>query len=193
MPVCANWRHGVEFAHRNGRGGPPLSTPCTDGQFDRVVSQLVVNFMADPEAGVREMRRVVRPGGTVAACVWDYQGEMTLLRRLWDAAVALDPAARRLDEGVVMRHCDPGSLGALWARARFGELRPAVLTPSVRYRDFDDLWRSLLGGAGPASAYASALDAPHQAALRHELHRHLGAPSGPFVITARAWAVAGTR
>ena len=68
-----------------------------------------------------------------------------------------------------------------------------MLTPSARYEGFDDLWRSLLAGAGPASAYASALDRPHQEALRQEVHRRLGAPAGPFVLTARAWAVAGTR
>ncbi len=84
--------------------------PFADSAFDGALSQLVVNFMSDPVAGVGEMRRVTRPGGTVAACVWDYAGEMTLLRQFWDAAVALDPAAAPLDEGASMPHCQPDSL-----------------------------------------------------------------------------------
>ena len=77
-------------------------------------AQLVVNFMTDAHAGVREMRRVTRPGGTVAAAVWDYAGEMTLLRRFWDAAVALDPAAAERDEGRCMRVLHAEELGELW-------------------------------------------------------------------------------
>lgn len=65
--------------------------PFADGSFDAVLSQLVVNFMSDPEAGVREMARVSRSGGVVASCVWDYAGEMTLLRAFWDAARKVAP------------------------------------------------------------------------------------------------------
>ena len=73
--------------------GSAEALPFDDHAFDHALAQLVVNFMTDAHAGVREMRRVTRPGGTVTAAVWDYAGEMTLLRRFWDAAVALDPAA----------------------------------------------------------------------------------------------------
>ena len=91
--------------------------PFDDGAFDRALAQLVVNFMTDPPAGVREMRRVTRAGGTVAAAVWDYAGEMTLLRRFWDAAVTLDPSAADRDEGRCMPYCTPSELGALWSAA----------------------------------------------------------------------------
>src|SRR5918997_972832 len=103
-------RYGAELGRAliaaAGVGGPPAEAlPFEDAVFDVALSQLVVNFMADPLAGVREMRRVTRPGGTVAAAVWDYAGEMTLLRRFWDAAVAVDPAAGRRDEGRCMPYC----------------------------------------------------------------------------------------
>src|SRR4051794_9442207 len=88
--------------------------PFGDEEFDVVLSQLVLNFLADPAAGVGEMRRVVRDGGTLAAAVWDYAGEMTMLRTFWDAAIALDADAASADEGRTMRVCDPGSLIALW-------------------------------------------------------------------------------
>jgi SAM-dependent methyltransferase len=83
--------------------------PLEDAAVDHALAQLVVNFMADPPTGVREMRRVTRPGGTVAAAVWDYAGEMTLLRRFWDAVVALDPVAAERDEGRSMAFCTPRS------------------------------------------------------------------------------------
>ena len=88
--------------------------PFDDAEFDHALAQLVVNFIGDTPAGVREMRRVTRPGGTVAAAVWDYAGEMTLLRRFWDAAVALEPDAADLDEGRCMPYCTPDALGDLW-------------------------------------------------------------------------------
>ncbi len=167
--------------------------PFDDGGFDCALSQLVVNFMTDPDAGVREMRRVTRPGGTVAACVWDYAGEMTLLRRFWDAAIALDPAAAPLDEGVSMPNCEPESLRALWQAAGLLEIGSHELTPSVRYASFDELWSPLTTGVAPSGAYTVSLDDPGREALRQELYRRLGSPAGPFVLTARAWAVVGRR
>jgi hypothetical protein len=151
----------------------------------------VVNFMDDAPAGVREMRRVTRAGGTVAAAVWDYAGEMTLLRRFWDAAVALDPAAVALDEGRSMRYCTPAELAALW---RDVGLEGGVVSPLVvgaRYAGFEDLWQPLEAGVGPSGAYAAALAPEPRAALREELRRRLGVAERPFRLTARAWAIAG--
>ncbi len=169
------------------------SLPFPDSSFDAVLSQLVVNFMTDPHGGVAEMRRVVRAGGVVAACVWDYAGAMTLLRAFWDAAVALDPAAASLDEGASMRHCDPDGLRGLWQSVGLRDVRTTALTPSVRYSDFDDLWTPITTGVAPSGAYAVSLDEPSRQALRDELHRRLGCGDGPFELTARAWAVVGRR
>ena len=167
--------------------------PFSDGAFDVALAQLVVNFMADAGAGVREMRRVVRPGGTVAACVWDYRGEMTLLRTFWDAARATDRGSGALDEGVRMGYSDPESLSALWADQQLRSVVTTELRPSVRYTDFDELWNPFLAGVAPTGVYVATLDDAGQDALRDEFFRRLGSPTGSFELSARAWAVVGTR
>jgi SAM-dependent methyltransferase len=166
--------------------------PFADGAFDAVLSQLVVNFMRDGEPGVREMARVTRPRGVVASCVWDYAGEMTLLRAFWDAAREIDPGrAAAADEGVVMRWCAEGELAELWRAAGLGSVRFGSLVASATYADFDDLWSPLPTGVAPAGAFCRSLEADQRAALRDALRRRLGVGDGPFELTARAWAVAG--
>ncbi|MCW2997575.1 MAG: class SAM-dependent methyltransferase [Solirubrobacterales bacterium] len=167
--------------------------PFADGTFDAALSQLVVNFMPDAEAGVREMARVTRPGGTVASCVWDYAGEMTLLRAFWDAAREVDPErAAGADEGVVMRWCAEGELAELWRAAGLGDVRLAGLVVSAGYADFEDLWSPFPTGVAPSGAFCATLDADRRAALHDAYRRRLGVGDGPFELAARAWAVAGT-
>jgi hypothetical protein len=117
----------------------------------------------------------------VAAYVWDYAEGMEPLRHFWDAAVALDPAARDLDEGVRFPLCTPDALG----QAVGGEVT-AITVPTV-FADFDDYWTPFLGAVGPAPSYVASLDADHRDALRDALRARLGA--GPIALTARAWAV----
>ena len=169
------------------------SLPFEDGRFDATVSQLVVNFLSDPDAGLAEMRRVTRPGGTVAASVWDYAGEMTMLRAFWDAAIEVDPdRAAQLDEGRRMRFCTLASLGALWMKAGLVDVEGDELVVSASYRDFDDLWEPFTAGVGPAGAYCAALPEDTRAALRAVYHERLGSPEGPFELSARAWWVRGS-
>jgi ubiquinone/menaquinone biosynthesis C-methylase UbiE len=165
--------------------------PWLCASFDTVLAQLVVNFLRDADVGVREMRRVVRPGGVVAACTWDYAGEMRMLRTFWDAALTLDPAAP--DEARVMSHSDPESLQGLWSQVGLRDIETAPLVVEVEYADFDDYWEPFLTGTGPGGAYCVSLDAGHQAALREHCFRSLGFPHGGFTLTARAWAVRGVR
>jgi SAM-dependent methyltransferase len=165
--------------------------PFDDAAFDDTLAQLVVNFMTDPVAGVREMRRVTRRAGTVAAAVWDYAGEMTLLRCFWDAAVAVDPAAADRDEGRCMPYCTPATLGELWRAAGLAGVEVGAAVVGATYDDFEDLWSPLELGVGPAGAYASSLSAEHRRALKEELRRRLDAGDGPFRLTARAWVVTG--
>jgi SAM-dependent methyltransferase len=168
------------------------SLPYPDGGFDAVLSQLVVNFLSDAVAGVREMARVTRPGGVVAACVWDYAGEMTLLRAFWDAAREIDPkGAAAVDEGTTMSWCSEGELAGLWADAGVRELRTGALVARAAYADFDELWAPLPTGVAPSGAYCKSLDDDRRAALREAYRRRLGVGTGPFELTARAWAVAG--
>jgi SAM-dependent methyltransferase len=166
--------------------------PFDDRAFDVTLSQLVVNFISQPEAGVREMARITGPGGIVAACVWDYANEMTLLRAFWDAAREVDPeGAATADEGVVMRWCAEGELGELWEAVGLASVRSGALTARATYADFHDLWAPLPTGVGPAGAFCKSLAADDQAALRDALQRRLGVGDAPFELTARAWAVAG--
>jgi len=167
--------------------------PFDDATFDAALAQLVLNFLTDPQAGVREMRRVTRPGGTVAAAVWDYAGEMTLLRRFWDAAVALDPSAQAQDEGRCMPFCAPDELADLLSTAGLAEVRVSPVVVAASYRDFDDLWRPLESGVAPSGAYVVALSPERRLALKDELRRRLGVGGEPFRLTARAWLAVGRR
>jgi SAM-dependent methyltransferase len=173
------------------RVGSGEALPFGDDAFDYAFAQLVVNFMTDPPAGVREMARVTRPGGTVAAAVWDYAGEMTLLRRFWDAAIALDPAAGQADEGRTMPFCTRQELGELWSAAGLAEVAVAPVVVRAGYDDFEDLWRPLERGVAPSGAYAVSLAPADRAALKDELRRRLGAGDASFELDARAWAVTG--
>jgi len=166
--------------------------PFGDGEFDATLSQLVVNFLSDPEGGVREMARVTRPRGVVAGCVWDYGGEMTMLRTYWDAAGALDPGGTaELRETHTMRFATPETLADLWRSAGLGEVQVEPLVVEATYEHFDDLWSPFPTGVGPAGAYAASLDPEAQRELRDEFARRLGNPEGSFTLSARAWCAVG--
>jgi SAM-dependent methyltransferase len=166
--------------------------PFADSSFDAVLSQLVVNFIADAPRGIAEMARITAPGGVVAACVWDYAEGMTLLRAFWDAAIALDPEhAGPLDEGARMPHCSPDGLRALWEAAGLERIETGALTVRAAYRSLADLWWPLERGVAPSGAYAASLAGDDRDALRAELGKRLGAGDAPFELTARAWYVTG--
>jgi SAM-dependent methyltransferase len=171
--------------------GRAEALPFADDEFDHALAQLVVNFMADPLAGVREMGCVTRPGGTVAAAVWDYAGEMTLLRRFWDAATAVDASAADRDEGRSMRFCTPGELEGLWSAAGLTGVAVSPMVVRAGYEGFDDLWQPLEQGVGPSGAYAASLPEDRRDALKQELRRRLGVAEEPFELTARAWIARG--
>jgi SAM-dependent methyltransferase len=188
VEACRVRLPGVEIAAASAE-----ALPFADEAFDAALSQLVVNFMHDPRAGVSEMRRVTRPGGVVAACVWDYAGEMTLLSTFWQAARELEPEqAAAVDETKVMRWCDEGQLEALWRGAGLCGVRVGPLVVSANYTDFEDLWSPLPAGVGPAGSFVKSLDEQRRALLHEAFRRLLEVPDGPFQLTARAWAVVGT-
>jgi SAM-dependent methyltransferase len=173
------------------RDGPGETLPFADGSFDHALAQLVVNFMSDAHAGVREMARVTRAGGIVAAAVWDYAGKMTLLRTFWDAAIALDPAASERDEGRAMAYCTPAELEGLWSVVGLEDVEVVPVVVGAAYEHFEDLWSPLEYGVGPAGAYAAALSPERRAALKDELRRRLDVGDSPFELTARAWVATG--
>ncbi|MBI4392278.1 MAG: class I SAM-dependent methyltransferase [Euryarchaeota archaeon] len=165
-----------------------------DGSWDGAVSGLVLNFVPDPGKAVSEMRRVVKPGGTVAAYVWDYAGKMELMRYFWDAACDLDADARTLDEAVRFPICEPGALRSVFEGAGLlGVVTSHVDQPTV-FRDFDDYWKPFLGGQAPAPGYCMGLDEVRRGKLRELIRDRLPTRAdGTIPLIARAWTVKGMR
>ena len=158
--------------------------PFGDGAFDVTLAQLVVHFMADPVAGLREMGRVTRPGGVVAACVWDHAGGRGPVAPFWRAARELDPDA---DDESDLAGAREGDLARLSEQAGLGPARPGTLTVRTRHATFDEYGEPFTLGVGPAGAYAASLDPERLALLREHCRRQL--PAEPIEITATVWAV----
>lgn len=174
------------------RVGDARTLPVGDGEFDVVLSGLVLNFVPDWLKSVVEMRRAAVPGGTVAVYVWDYAGEMQLMRRFWDAATALDPAARNLDEGVRFPLCRPAPLRTLFESAGLRDVTTQAIDVPTVFTDFDDYWLPFLGGQGPAPGYCMRLREAGRNALRERLKSSLPTErDGTIRMIARAWAVQG--
>lgn len=183
--------------HLSGRAilrrGSATELPLPDRSVEAVVSGLVLNFVADQAAALAEMGRVAVPGGTVGAYVWDYAGRMELMRHFWDAAVALDPDAAGLDEGVRFPLCRPAALEKLFVGAGLEDVAVAGIDIETPFADFDDYWQPFLGGQGPAPAYAMSLTEAARVRLRDRIREGLpDRAKGSFALVARAWAVRGT-
>jgi len=167
------------------RLSPAEQLPFPDAAFDAALAQLVVHFMADPVAGLREMGRVTRPGGVVAACVWDHGGGRGPLTAFWQAARELDPAAH--DESW-LAGVREGDLARLFVQAGLGRAQVTTLTVGVRHASFEQWWEPFTLGVGPAGAYLASLDPERRRALRERCRYLL--PSDPVDIRATAWAAA---
>jgi SAM-dependent methyltransferase len=160
--------------------------PFDDRRFDVALAQLVVHFMTDPVRGIGEMKRVTRPGGVVAACVWDLAGGHAPLSAFWTAARELDPG---VDDESQMPGARAGHLVELFEAAGLADVQPATLTVSLEHASFDDWWDPYTGGVGPAGGYVARLDEEHRVALRERCRDLL--PEAPFTLTSRAWAARG--
>ena len=180
---AARARHpGVDVRH-----APAEVLPFADGSFDVALAQLVVHFMSDPVAGLTEMGRVTRPGGVVAACVWDHAGGLGPLGLFWDAARSLDPDVT--DESR-LAGARQGHLAELFGAAGLRDVTQASLTADLEHASFEAWWEPFTEGVGPAGAYTTGLDPARQAELRERCRARLG--NGPFITPARAWAARGT-
>lgn len=186
VAACAARHPGVEV-----RRGPAEQLPYDDGEFDLVAAQLVLHFISDPGRAGAECARVVRPGGVVTACVWDFDDGMELLRAFWDAALARDPDAP--DEARMLRFGRPGEVPQWLTEAGLVQVAETTLTVETEYQDFDELWTSLLAGIGPAGSYCVGLPDAARADLREALFERLDSPTGAFSLRAVARAGRGVR
>jgi SAM-dependent methyltransferase len=167
--------------------------PVEDRSADAVVSGLVLNFMPDLREGLREMRRICRPEAVVAGYVWDYGGEMQMMRRFWDAAAALDQTAAELDEGVRFTVARPEALTEAFERAGLDDVAVIPIEVATEFASFDDYWSPFLSGVAPGPSYVMALEPAARERLRDLLERTLPRQEdGSIDLIARAWAVRGT-
>jgi len=186
-------RRRIADARASFEVGDAASLPWPQASVDAAVSGLVLNFVPDGAAMVREMRRATRPGGRVAAYVWDYAGGMQMMRHFWDVAVALNPNDASLDQAERFPICQPGPLQALFEAQGLRQVSTRAIDIPMVFRDFDDFWTPFLWKQGAAPTYLAKLEPAMQQRIRDELRARLAVqPDGRIVLTARAWAVQGT-
>jgi SAM-dependent methyltransferase len=187
-------REQTQDARANFQSGKAEALPLADANVDVAVSGLVLNFIPDPGKAVAEIRRALRPGGTAAVYVWDYAGEMQLMRHFWNAAVTLDPAAMPLDEARRFPICNPDALLALFNGSGFDRVECRSIDVPTIFKDFDDYWSPFLGGQGPAPTYCAALPADQRNNLREKIRAGLPIErNGSIRLVARAFAARGVK
>jgi SAM-dependent methyltransferase len=183
----------VEACRRRNPGvdvhlGRAEELPFPDDSFDAGLAQLVLHFVTDPAAAARELRRVLRPGGTVAACVWDVEG-MTMLRVFREAVHATDPGSPPDSDPRAFGR--EGEIADLFRSAGLEDVGDGALDVEAAYADFDEFWQPFTLGIGPAGSYVVRLDGERRARLRDEMRERLGSPEGSFTLPARAWYSTG--
>jgi SAM-dependent methyltransferase len=176
--------------------GDARDLPVPSSQFEGVVAGLVLNHIPQPELhrALAEMRRAARPGGVVAAYVWDYAEGMEPRVRFWEAAAAFDPAAAAHDERARYPICNPAVLQTNFQRVRLNAVETRAFAIDARFPSFDDYWTPFLAGYGIASRYLLSLPEDRRAALQaHLAHTLPTTPDGAIPLTIRAWGVMGVR
>lgn len=186
------------IAHARGTIGDPRASfrsadarqlPAEDSSVDIVTSALVLNFVPDRPAALKEMQRVLRPGGLLSFYVWDYPGGgIGFIDAFWKAAASLDPMAADLDEGTRFPFCTAEGLAGLCAQAGIDAPAIAPIEITTEFPGFEAFWRPFTLGAGPAPGYCMSLPEDRREALKSRLSETLGTV-GPLRLIARAWAV----
>jgi SAM-dependent methyltransferase len=170
----------------DARQGSAEQMPFADDEFDVVLAQLVIHFLKDPVAGVTEMRRVTRPGGVVAACVWDHGGHEGPLRKFWEAARQIDP---NVDDESRLPGVRQGQLGDYFRQAGLEQIYETSLTLAVEHRSFEEWWEPFTLGVGPAGTFVASLEPTYRARLREQCRKMVS--EFPFTVRGKAWAARG--
>jgi ubiquinone/menaquinone biosynthesis C-methylase UbiE len=179
----------ISFASADAR-----ALPFDAGRFDRTLSALVINFIPDTTTAVREMVRVTRPGGTVAAALWDMRGGLPHLRMLFDIAAAVDEQAAHWRNGFLSAPgVRPGALAALWREAGLADVAETNLTVRIQFQAFADFWEPAVA-APVLGSYLRATSDSQRRLVREKLEAAYlcGDPDGARSFAATAWAVKGT-
>ncbi len=173
--------------------GDACALPFPDSSFDRTLSLLVLHFVPQADRAIAQMRRVTRPGGVVAAAVWDARGGYVANRIFYDTAAMLDPRANELRARNYTRPMTrPGELAAAWRQAGFENVQAEMLTIRMEFLSFDNYWNPL-AGEGLAAQYIKSLSIDHQHRLRDAIQKAYldGEPDGLRTYAATAWAIRG--
>jgi SAM-dependent methyltransferase len=174
--------------------GDICALPFADHSFDRVLSLLVLHFVPQTERATAELRRVARPGATVAAAVWDVRGGFVANRMFYDTAAAFDEeGSKRRARNYTRPMTRPGELAAAWRAAGLVDIRETALCIRMEFSAFDDFWTPLAGKDGPGAEYIATLSPERRARLQQMVRDAYldGDPDGFRSFAAIAWAVAG--
>lgn len=163
-------------------------------QFDVAVAGLVLNFVPSPEHAAKSMAQVVRSGGMVGAYVWDYSGQMQMMRHFWDAAIQVDPTAAEADAGGRFAICHPDNLRLLFQSVGLNAVDVIPIDIETRFQNFDDYWLPFLRAQGSVYKYLHSLTDETLTTIRDQLQKQLPtADDGTIPLIARAWAVRGQK
>jgi SAM-dependent methyltransferase len=176
------------------RVGDATELPFHDASFDHALSLLCLHFTSPVEKAIAEMRRVTKPGGTVAAAVWDARGGFVSMRMFWDTAAVLDPKANEARSKHFLRPmCRPGEFERAWRTAGLVDIQPSTVATRMEFKDFADYWAPFLGKQAPAAAYVALLTPSEIDRLREAMKMAYldGEADGPRSYVAIAWAVKG--
>jgi SAM-dependent methyltransferase len=188
-------REAVQHPRAQFLVGAAESLPFADGSFDAALALLVLQDFGDPARAVREMVRVTRGGGVVAACLWDFRDGLPMFSLLWQAAEAVAPeaVARQRAGTSTKHHFGRGDLEALWREAGLCDIETSALELAMSFSSFDDYWQPFLAGATPTSRFVAAVDAETGGAFARALAGRIAGrrPDGSFDLPARAFSVRG--
>ncbi len=172
--------------------GDAHALPGDENAYDAAVAGLSINMLTDQPRAVAEMMRVVRPGGVVGAYVWDFDGEMQMLRRFWDAVEALDPRSEESAPDPRFAICSPEPFANLFRGAGLDDVEVRAIDTLTVFKNFDDYWKPFLSGEAPAQKHTAALSEARRVQLRESLRANLPVTGkGSIPLIARAWAVKG--